>query len=62
MYLHKVVEKIKPRILCSITFSGNPAVYDRVEKCGRDRGTTDENTIGRMRIACWITKTTKTRS
>jgi len=28
MCLHKAVEKLKPPILCSITFSGNPAVYD----------------------------------
>jgi hypothetical protein len=28
IFLHKTVEKIKPHIVCSINFSGNPAVYE----------------------------------
>jgi hypothetical protein len=33
-----------------------------VEKYGRDRQTTDDNIIWRMRFACWITKATDTHS
>jgi hypothetical protein len=35
---------------------------DNVEKNGRARQTTDEDTIGRMRIACWITTATDKHS
>jgi hypothetical protein len=33
-----------------------------VGKCGTDRQPTDENTIRRMRFACWINKATDTHS
>ena len=33
-----------------------------MEEYGRSRAGTDENIIRRMRIACWITKTTNTHS
>jgi hypothetical protein len=33
-----------------------------VEKYGRARHATDDNTMRRMRIACWITKATDTHS
>jgi len=33
-----------------------------VEKYGRARHVTDDNTIRRMRIACWITTTTDTHT
>ena len=35
---------------------------DYVEKCGTARQVTEGNIIWRMRIACWITKTTNTHS
>ena len=55
MFQTKVVEKIKTRILCSITFF-------RKSCRGRDRQATDDNIIRRMRFACWITATTDTHS
>ena len=42
---------MKPHILCSITFVG-----DNVEKCSGDRGTTNDVTIWRICVACWISK------
>jgi hypothetical protein len=41
------------RILCSVTFSENRAIYENnVEKCGTAEQATDENIIRRMRFAC----------
>jgi hypothetical protein len=37
-------------------------LHDNAEKEGRDRQATDDNTIRRMRFACWITKATDTHS
>jgi len=37
-------------------------LWDNVEKYGRAGQATDDNKIRRMRIACWITKTTVTYS
>jgi hypothetical protein len=42
--------------------SKNRAVFDNVEKYGKARQDTDNNTIRRMRVACWITKATDTYS
>jgi len=54
-----VVEKIKTRILYSITFFLNRAFYEiNVEKYGTARQTTDDNTKRRTRIACRIPKAT----
>jgi len=33
-----------------------------VRKCDTERQATDDNTIWRMRFACWITKATDTQS
>ena len=33
-----------------------------MEKCGRDRQATDDNTIPCMHFACWITRATVTHS
>jgi hypothetical protein len=33
-----------------------------VEKCGKDRQATDDNTIPCMHFACWITRATVTHS
>jgi len=39
-----------------------PFFWDNVDKFGRVRQTTDDNMIGRMRNACWITKATNALS
>jgi len=53
----KVVEKIKPRILCSITCFENRTFYEIMRKniVGTGR---QQTTIWRMPIACWIPKVT----
>ena len=58
----KIVEEIKTRFLCSITFiSGNRAVYEIMwKKYDSGRQATDDNITRRMRFACWITKATDT--
>ena len=61
MFQTKVVEKIKTRFLCSATFSENRAVYEIMWKNMVDPDR-PETTIWRMRIACWITKTTDTHT
>jgi hypothetical protein len=59
----KAVEKIKTHILRSITFfRKSRRLWDNVEKYGRSGQATDDNTIRRMRFACWITKATNTHS
>jgi hypothetical protein len=57
-----VVEKIKTRILYSVTFFFQKSCYlwDNVEKYSRAGQSTDDNIIRRMRFPCWITKATKT--
>jgi hypothetical protein len=58
----KSVEKIKTRILCSITFFfENSAVYEIIRKNIVEPGR-PKMTIWRMRIVCWITKATNTLS
>jgi len=61
MFQTKVVEKIKTQILCSVTFFENRTVYEILWKntVERDR---PQMTIWRVRIACWIPKTTDTHS
>ena len=57
MFQTKVVEKIKTHILCSVTFCRKSCrLWDNVEKYDRARQVADDNIMGRMRIACWITK------
>jgi len=58
MFQKKTVDKIKTHILCSVTFFlENCAVYEMTWKntVQPDR---PQITIRRMRIACWILKTT----
>jgi hypothetical protein len=63
MFQTKVVKKIKTRILYSITFSQKSCgLWDNMEKSCRARQATDDIIIGRMRVACWITKATDTYS
>ena len=54
----KVVEKIKTRILCSVTFfPENRTVYEIIpKKYGAERVATNDVTIWRIRVACWISK------
>jgi len=48
----KFVDKVKTRILCSITFSRiSYRLWDNVEKYGRAGQATDGNVIGRMRYS-----------
>jgi hypothetical protein len=59
--LDKHVEKIETHILYSITFfPKSHRLYDNVEKLGGDRGATNDVTIWRIRVACWISKATCT--
>ena len=57
----KVVEKIKSRVLYSVTcFRKSCRLWDNVEKfCRTGQVTVDQL---RKRIACWITKATDTHS
>jgi hypothetical protein len=58
---HKVIEKIKKRILCSGTFFRKSCrSRENVEKYGRATQATDDNTIWRMRCARWTNKATDT--
>jgi hypothetical protein len=61
MFQRKVAENIQTRILCSITFSENRAVYEIMweNPVEPDR---PQMTTWRMRIACWIPKATDTHS
>jgi hypothetical protein len=62
MFQTKRVEKIKTRVLRSITFlSKNRPVYEIMWKNVVERGE-PQMTIRRMRIACWILKATNTHS
>jgi hypothetical protein len=56
----KVAEKIKTHVICStIFFSENHAFYDKtLEKYGTATQDTDNNIIGRMRIAYRIRNVT----
>jgi hypothetical protein len=59
MFHIKVVDKIKVRILCSVAFFENRAVYEIMWKNTVERGM-PQMTQWRMRIACWIPKATNT--
>jgi hypothetical protein len=53
LFQTKVLEKIKRRILYSITFFRKSCLlWDNVQKYGRARQATDDNIIRRMRFAC----------
>jgi hypothetical protein len=60
MFQTKCAEKIKTHILYSITFfRKSHRLWDNVEKCG-DGGATNDVTIRRIRVACWMIKATCT--
>jgi hypothetical protein len=55
----KVIEKIKTHILCSVTFfSENHAVYEIMSKNVVEPEATNDVTIWRIRVACWISRST----
>ena len=54
----RFAENIKTHILSSVTFFRNLCDVWDLKKYGRDRLSTDDNTIRRMRFECWITQTT----
>ena len=57
MFEIKVVEKIKTYILCSVTsFRKSYRLWDNVERYSGDRGATNDVTIWRILVACWISK------
>ena len=59
----KSAKKIKPHILCSVTFFQKLCcLWENVEKHGRARQATDDNTIQCMCFASWITKAINTHS
>jgi len=59
----KDVEKTKTHILGSVTFFRRTCrLWGNVEKYGRSGHTTYDSIVQRMRVACWITKATETRS
>ena len=61
MFYKNVVDKIKTHILISITFYWKShRLWDNVEKYDGDRGATNDFTIWRIRVACWISKATCT--
>jgi hypothetical protein len=63
MFQTKFLEKIKTRILYSISFIGKSfRLWVDVENYGRARQATYDNVIRRMGIACFITKATNTHS
>jgi hypothetical protein len=63
MFQTKVVQKIKTKILCSVTFFSfkNRAVYETMWKNIVERGG-QQMIIWRMGIACWIPKVSNTHS
>ena len=57
----KVIEKIKTHILYSTTFFRKlHRLWDNVEKFNGDGGTTNDVTIRRICVACWVSKATCT--
>ena len=62
-FSNEVVEKISTGILCLITcFRKLCLLWDNVEKYGKERRATDDNTIRCMRFTSWITKAIDTHS
>jgi hypothetical protein len=61
MFEAEVVENIKTHILCSRTvLRKSHRLWDNSEKCCGDRGATNDVTVWRIRVACWISKVTST--
>jgi len=65
MFLTKVADNIKTRILCSVTFSPKKCRLGenmKKKKYGTAGQAADNNTTWRMRFACWMSKATNTHS
>jgi hypothetical protein len=63
MFQRQFVEKLETHILYSITFFFKSCpLLGKVEKQGRAWKTIDDKRIRRMRILCWVTRATDTRS
>ena len=62
MFQTKVVEKIKTRILLSITFFFENCAFNKIKWKNIARPGRPQMTIWRMRIACWVPKSTYTHS
>ena len=62
MFQIKFLEKIKTHILCSVTFSGNQAVYEVMSKHFVELEATNGNTIYRMQVAYWTNNATRART
>ena len=58
--LNKCFIEIKIHICSAISFRHSHRLWDNFEKCGEHWGTTNEVTMWRMRVACWINKATYT--
>jgi hypothetical protein len=57
------LEKIETHFTFQLLMFGKSwLLWDNMEKYGRNRQHTNDNTIRRMCIACWITKTTDTHT
>jgi len=61
MFQTKAVEKSK-HILCSVTFLNRPFYETMWKNMVMPERSTDDNIIGRMRIACWIPRGTDTHT
>ena len=61
MFQTHVIDSIKAHILCSVTFFWKSChLWDSVKIYGRAREATNDVTIWRIRLACWISKATHT--
>ena len=59
--LDRFVEQIRPHILSfSNIFRKSCCLWDNVEKYGGARGSTNDVIVGRIWVACWISKATCT--
>jgi len=61
MFWTEVVKEIKnTNFMFSNIFQKSCCLYDNVEKYSRVRQATDDNIKRRLRVACWIPKSTNT--
>jgi hypothetical protein len=63
MFHIQFVDKIKTRILCSVTFFQQPSpLWHNVEKYGTAGQATDDKIVWCIRTARWVPNTTDTHS
>jgi hypothetical protein len=61
--LEKFIERIKTHIFCPTFFLKNLVIYEIMPKSSLEpEGVTNDVTIWRMRVACWISKATCTQA